>query len=83
MAKKNKSMLCGETVKITLPYDGDKYKDPVYVGINGQNWVIERGEEVEIPVEVYEVLKSSEKQDRSRFNMLAKLAKEDTDLGTM
>ena len=37
-----------ERVKVKLFKDGDKYKDDVFVGINGKGILIKRGVEVEI-----------------------------------
>lgn len=45
-----------EPVKIQLFKDNDKYKDPVFVAINGQSWLIERGKEVTVPACVKKVL---------------------------
>lgn len=75
MANKKKTTLSGETKKITLFYDGDKYKDPVFVGINGATWQVMRGVEVEVPIEVYWILKSSEEQDKKTSMMIAELSK--------
>ena len=35
MAKMIKKGLSGKTTTVNLFYDGDKYKDPLFVGING------------------------------------------------
>lgn len=61
MAKKQVSN--GDKKVIRLFYDGDKYKDPVFVGINGHTWLIKRGEDVEVPAEVAEVLENQARQD--------------------
>ena len=44
--------------------DGGMYKDDIIVGVNGKNWQIRRGEEVEIPRYVFEVIKQSIAQDQ-------------------
>lgn len=75
MANKKKTNLSGEMKKITLFYDGDKYKDPVFVGINGLTWQVMRGVEVEVPIEVYWVLKNQEEQDKKTSMMIAELSK--------
>lgn len=46
-------------VKIKLPLTRGE-KDDVYVGVNGKTYLIKRGEEVEVPESVVEVLKNSE-----------------------
>ena len=51
-----------QLVKIRLFKDYDKYKDDVYVGINGRNWNIKRGVEVEVPKKVALVLMNSDIQ---------------------
>ncbi|HFL3190173.1 TPA: hypothetical protein ACG3IT_004013 [Clostridioides difficile] len=48
-----------ETVKFTLFRDDDRYKAPLFVGVNGKSYLIERGKEVELPRSVYEVIKNS------------------------
>lgn len=48
-----------KTVKIRLPLTRE-LKDDVFVGINGKTWLIQRGKEVEVPVEVKEVLEHQE-----------------------
>lgn len=54
-----------ETVKITLFRDDDRYKAPLFVGVNGRSYLVERGEEVEIPKSVNEVIENSRKQKRA------------------
>ena len=78
MAKKQQITkgLSGETTKVNLFYDGDKYKDPVFVGINGMNWLIKRGVEVEVPVEVAEVINQSLEQDKRTSQLIASMAKD-------
>lgn len=49
-------------VKIRLFQDGDKYKDDVFVGWNGKDYLIKRGVNVEVPVGVAEIVYRSEKQ---------------------
>jgi 50S ribosomal subunit-associated GTPase HflX len=43
--------------------DNSKYKEPVFVGVNGETWAIERGVRVPVPRKVAEVLDNSDKQD--------------------
>ena len=47
-------------VKIKLPLTR-KEKDDVYVAVNGKTYLIKRGEEVEVPAAVAEVLSNKEK----------------------
>ncbi len=50
-------------VKVRLFKDNGRYKNDVFVSVNGRNYQIRRGEEVEVPAEVAEVLEHSANQD--------------------
>ena len=50
-------------VPIPLFKDNEKYKDDVFVAVNGENCVIKRGERVQIKRKFAEVLDHSEHQD--------------------
>lgn len=81
MAKKkvvqNKNGLSGETTTVYLFYDGTpRYSQPVFVGINGMTWMIERGKEVEVPIEVAEVLRQQQAQDNQTAAMIEKIKRE-------
>ena len=52
------------TVKIKLFKDNDRYKDDLFVGLNGRRYNIKRGVEVELPKCVAEIIRLSEKQQR-------------------
>ena len=52
-----------EYVTVKLFKDSNKYKDDVYVSVNGQNCVIQRGKEVKIKRKFANVLEQSLKQD--------------------
>lgn len=47
---------------IELFQDGDKYKDDVFVGVNGVNTIIQRGIPVEVPVAVADIVENAQKQ---------------------
>lgn len=47
-------------VKIKLPLTRSE-KEDVFVGVNGKNWLIRRGEEVELPWYAARVLERQEK----------------------
>ncbi len=49
-----------ETVKIKLPLTRTE-KEDVYVALNGKSYLIKRGEYVEVPVGVAEVLEHKDK----------------------
>lgn len=48
-----------KTVKIRLPLTRTE-KNDVLVGVNGRTWLIKRGEDVEVPICVAEVLQHKE-----------------------
>ena len=52
-----------EYVAVKLFRDNDRYKDDVYVAVNGQNCLIKRGEWVKIKRKFAMVLDQSEVQD--------------------
>lgn len=66
-------------VKLTLFKDNDKYKDPVFVAINGMSYMIERGVEVEVPECVAEAIKLSLTQDTKASEKLALLSSKTSD----
>ena len=60
MAEVKKETVAKEkTVKIKLPLTRTE-KNDVFVGVNGRTWLIKRGEEVEVPECVAEVLRHKE-----------------------
>ncbi len=59
-----------EEVAVKLFRDNDRYKDDVYVAVNGQNCVIKRGEWVKIKRKFALVLDQSEIQDMKTAEML-------------
>ena len=52
-----------DTEVIHLFKDSQRYKAPVFVGVNGVNYMIQRGVDVEVPKAVAEVLRHSEEMD--------------------
>ncbi len=59
-----------ETVAVKLFRDNERYKDDVYVAVNGHNCVIKRGEWVKIKRKFALVLDQSEIQDIKTAEML-------------
>lgn len=51
-----------DKVPVTLPYDGDKYKDDLFVAVNGRTFLIKRGVAVMVPRCVKEVIDAAQKQ---------------------
>ena len=52
-----------EKVKIKLFKDNGKYKDDVFVAVNGIGMIVPRGKEVDIPRKYAIALQNSERQD--------------------
>lgn len=59
-----------ELVPIRLFKDNDKYKDDVFVAVNGRSFQIKRGETVQVPAYVAEVLEQSMAQDNATANLI-------------
>ena len=59
-----------EYVEVKLFKDNGKYKDDVFVSVNGENCVIKRGERVRIKRKFAEVLDNSEHQDYETSKMI-------------
>ncbi len=59
-----------ELVAVKLFRDNDRYKDDVYVAVNGHNCVIKRGEWVKIKRKFAMVIDQSEIQDMKTAEML-------------
>nr|DAU60866.1 MAG TPA: hypothetical protein [Caudoviricetes sp.] len=60
---KEKAMEEKKNVRIRLFKDNSRYKGDLFVSVNGVNYKIRRGVEVEVPPEVAEVLEHSQQQD--------------------
>ena len=60
-------------VKIKLFKDKDKYSEDVTVVVNGTTFRIQRGVEVEVPYQVAEVLRNSEKADEETETKISEL----------
>jgi len=59
-----------DLVPIRLFKDNDKYKDDVFVAVNGRSFQIKRGEIVQVPAYVAEVLEQSMAQDNATANLI-------------
>lgn len=66
MAETNATKPTKKMVKIKLQKTRNE-KDDVYVGVNGKTYLIKRGEEVEVPISVLEVLDNKEKMLSEAF----------------
>ena len=56
--------------------DDGRYKDDIFVAVNGNRYKIKRGVEVMIPESVYEVLMNSQVQDQAAFSLMEQKANE-------
>lgn len=65
-----------ELVPVELFKDNHKYKDDVYVSVNGENCVIKRGERVMIKRKFDNVLANSKLQDYKTSNLIEKKSQE-------
>lgn len=65
-----------ELVNVELFYDGDKYKEPVPVIVNGVKILVPRGKPVKIKRKYAEVLEHSLSQDKKAGLMQTRLAAE-------
>ena len=70
MAKKDEKNM----VKIKLFKDNNKYSNDVFVGVNGENYLIQRGKTVEVPDYVAEVLEHSMEQDEKTAELISSLS---------
>lgn len=61
-----------EYVEVELFYDGDKYKDDVFVCVNGETCLIKRGHKVKIKRKFAEVVKQSLAQDTLTSQLINK-----------
>lgn len=65
-----------ELVPIRLFKDNDKYKDDVFVAVNGRRFQIKRGETVKVPRYIADVLEQSMKQDEATANLITRQSEE-------
>ena len=70
MAESKKKNPLLELVPFKAFKDDDKYKDDVFVEINGKAWQIKRGEWVKIPRYVYNYLMRSQEQDNATYRLM-------------
>ena len=61
-----------EYVTVALFCDGDKYKDDVFVSVNGENCLIKRGTPVQIKRKFANVLDQSDAQDKDTMTLISR-----------
>lgn len=65
-----------ELVTVQLFQDNDKYKDDLYVAVNGERILIKRGIPVQIKRKFADVIKNSETQDKISSLMMQRMAED-------
>lgn len=73
MAKNNEAE---RTEKLMLFKDNDKYRDDLFVCVNGRSYLIQRGVEVEVPWFVAEVIKNAMKAESEAMERLKNVIEE-------
>lgn len=61
--KANAESPAKKTVPVMLFHDNGNYSGDVFVSVNGENYMIRRGVQVEVPGYVAEVLENTRRQD--------------------
>ncbi len=75
-ANEERKAYWNEPVKVKLFRDNNKYKDDVFVSVNGENCQIKRGQEVEIKRKFADVLDKSDLQDYETSLLIEKKSNE-------
>lgn len=60
-----------DTEIVRLFKDAHRYSEPVFVGVNGETYLIQRGVDVEVPKAIAEVLRHSEEMDNAAAEKIA------------
>jgi hypothetical protein len=74
--KKTVANATDEMVEIELVYDGERYKDDVFVQVNGKSVLIKRGEKVKVTKAVAEVIQNSLHQKAQAAELMSKLQRD-------
>lgn len=75
-ANAERSAYLNEYVEVKLFKDNNKYRDDVFVAVNGDNCVIKRGERVKVKRKFAMVLDASDLQDYETSKLIEKKSKE-------
>ena len=75
-AKEERKEYWNELVEVKLFKDNNKYKDDVFVSVNGENCVIKRGVRVKVKRKFAEVLDKSDLQDYETSLLIEKKSEE-------
>lgn len=69
-----------QRVVVRLPRNkGNNARQEEFFSVNGVNYIIKRGEDVEIPIEVAEVIRNAEKDEEFAMRYIDGLAKAEID----
>lgn len=63
------------TVRIKLFRDNQNYSGDVFVAVNGESYLIQRGVTVEVPDYIAEVLETSQREDENALTRMEKAEK--------
>ena len=67
-------------IAVTLPrLPGQNARQEEFFSVNGKNYIIKRGEEVEVPEEVAEVIRNANKAEEYAMNYVDNLDKNKSD----
>ncbi len=69
--KENEAVQEKDTEIVHLFKDSHRYSEPVFVGVNGETYLVQRGVDVEVPKAVAEVLRHSEEMDNAAAEKIA------------
>lgn len=75
-AQEEREAYWNELVEVKLFKDNNKYKDDVYVSVNGENCAIKRGESVMVKRKFADVLAKSDRQDYETSLLIEKKSSE-------
>ena len=65
--KKPEKVVEEEMVEVNLFYDGNQYKDPIFVSVNAESLIVPRGTAVKVPKRFEEVIQRAIKQEQKTF----------------
>lgn len=72
-AAPGKKMVKVKLFKVKLFKDNHDYREDVFVAVNGERYLIQRGVEVEVPDYIAEVLEHSAQQDARTAELIEKI----------
>ena len=73
MEKREPEAVRKETIRLFK--DNDRYKNDLYVSVNGHSFLIQRGVDVEVPYYIAEVIRNSMKADDEALQFMEEVKK--------